>query len=104
MKLLLLSNKAPYPPNDGSSIAIYNMAQGLVGAGAELHLLTINTLKHFKSDDAIPVDFKKSTHYQSVKVDTSITLGGTIKNLVSSDSFFVSRFLSEDLSLSSLKR
>ncbi len=96
MKLLLLSNKAPYPPNDGSSIAIYNMAQGLVEAGVEVHLITINTLKHFKPDEEVPTDFKKNTHYKSVKVDTSITIGGTIKNLVSSDSFFVSRFFSVD--------
>ncbi len=96
MKLLLLSNKAPYPPNDGSSIAIYNMAQGLVDAGAEVHLVTINTLKHFKPDEEVPSDFKKHTHYKSVKVDTSITIGGTIKNLFSNESFFVSRFFSVD--------
>jgi polysaccharide biosynthesis protein PslH len=96
VKLLLLSNKAPYPPNDGSSIAIYNMAQGLVDAGAEVYLLTINTLKHFKPDDEVPIEFKKNTHYQSVKIDTSITLGGTLKNLVSNDSFFVSRFFSNE--------
>jgi hypothetical protein len=46
-KILQISNKAPYPANDGSSIAIFNMAKGLIENNVELHLLTINTKKHF---------------------------------------------------------
>lgn len=42
-KILQISNKAPYPANDGSSIAIFNMAKGLIENNVELHLLTINT-------------------------------------------------------------
>lgn len=92
MKVLLLSNKAPYPPNDGSSIAIYNMAKGLAEAGAEVYLLTINTLKHYKPDEDVPKEFKQQTHYKSVKIDTNITPSGLVKNLFSNQSYFVSRF------------
>lgn len=80
MKILQLCNKAPFPANDGSSIAIYNMAVGLLNNGVDVHLLTINTKKHFKSDDNIPADFIKNVHYQSVFKDTNPTFFGMMTN------------------------
>ncbi len=96
MKILILSNKAPYPPNDGSSIAIYNMVTGLVNVGADVTLLTINTKKHFKPDAEVPAQFVKECNYTSVYQDTDVNVGGIITNLFfSSDSYFVSRFYFE---------
>ena len=92
MKILQLCNKAPFPANDGSSIAIYNMAVGLLNNGVEVHLLTINTKKHFKSDDNIPTDFFKNVHYQSVFKDTNPTFFGMMINFFSSKSYFETRF------------
>ena len=92
MKILQLCNKAPFPANDGSSIAIYNMAVGLLNNGVEVHLLTINTKKHFKSDDNIPTDFFKNVHYQSVFKDTNPTFFGMMINFFSSKSYFDTRF------------
>lgn len=92
MRILQLSNKAPYPPNDGSSIAIYNLAEGLADSGAEVHLLTINTKKHFKPDAEVPQVFKDKTHYRSVYRDTNPSPAGALLNLFSSQSYFVSRF------------
>lgn len=96
MKVLMLCNKAPYPANDGSSIAIYNMANGLVENGIEVHLLTINTKKHFKPDDLVPNQFKKVTNYRSVYHNTDTTLLGALINLFSRQSYFVSRFFFRD--------
>jgi len=50
MKILQLCNKAPYPANDGSSIAICTLAEGIADNNIELHLLPINTKKHFKPE------------------------------------------------------
>jgi len=96
MKILLLCNKAPYPPNDGSSIAIYQMANGLLSAGATVNLLTINTKKHFKSDSGVPADFKERTKYTSVYHNTDTSIPGAIANLFSTKSYFVSRFYFEE--------
>jgi len=93
MRILQISNKAPYPPNDGSSIAVYNMAKGFINNGAELHLLTINTLKHYKKQNEIPQDFLEQSHYAAVDRDTAVTPIGALMNLFSSESFFVSRFV-----------
>lgn len=96
MKILLLCNKAPYPANDGSSIAIYNMALGLLSNGVEVHVLTINTKKHFKPDAAVPETFRKQTHYKSVFRDTGTGAFGAIANLFTGDSYFASRFYFAD--------
>lgn len=92
MRILQLCNKAPYPSNDGSSIAICTLAEGLADNGIELYLLPINTKKHFKPDNNIPSDFKQKTHYQSIYKNTDTSLVGAFLNLFSSQSYFVSRF------------
>lgn len=92
MRILLLSNKAPYPTTDGSAIAIWQMATGLSQAGAEVHLLTLNTKKHFKPDTGVPEEWKSKLHYQSVLVNTDIQPLSFLLNLLSHQSYFVSRF------------
>lgn len=96
MKILQISNKAPFPANDGSSIAISNLAEGLADNGIELHLLCINTKKHFKPDSKVSEDFKVKTNYQSVFKDTNTSAIGALLNLFSSQSYFVSRFFFKD--------
>ncbi|MBA4241359.1 MAG: hypothetical protein C0448_11575 [Sphingobacteriaceae bacterium] len=92
MKILQLCNKAPYPANDGSSIAIYALAEGLADNGIELHLLPINTKKHFKPEEHIPAEFKQKTHYSSIFKNTDTSAVGALLNLFSAQSYFVSRF------------
>ncbi|HXU27266.1 MAG TPA: glycosyltransferase family 4 protein [Bacteroidia bacterium] len=92
MRLLQITNKPPYPPNDGSSIAVYNMSCGLINNGVDLTLLCINTKKHFKADNEVDVDFKSKSNYQSVYRDTDVTAFGAVCNLFSNQSYFVSRF------------
>ena len=92
MRILQLSNKPPYPPNDGSAIAVYNMSCGFIANGVELTLLTINTKKHFKPDSEVDETFKKQSHYTSVYQDTNITPVGALLNLFSNQSYIASRF------------
>lgn len=92
LRVLQICNKAPYPANDGSSIAIYNMARGLLQNGVDLQLLTINTKKNFKPDEGVPSDFREKSAYRSVYRNTGVTLAGAFFNLFSSQSYFVSRF------------
>lgn len=92
MRVLQICNKAPFPANDGSSIAIYNMGMGFISNGVELHVLTINTKKHFKADEEVEADYKIKSHYQSVYRNTDTSALGAFMNLFSSASYFVSRF------------
>jgi glycosyltransferase involved in cell wall biosynthesis len=92
MRLIQLTNKPPYPPNDGSSIAVYNMSCGLINNQIDLTLLCINTKKHFKPDEEVDAEFKVKSKYQSVYQNTDVTAIGGFLNLFSSESYFVSRF------------
>ena len=92
MRLLQLTNKPPYPPDDGSSIAVYNMSCGLINNHVALTLLCINTKKHFKPDEKVDADFKTKSKYQAVYQNTDVTALGAFFNLFSSQSYFVSRF------------
>lgn len=103
LKLLQISNKAPYPANDGSSIAIYNMACGFIQNNVDLHLLTINTKKHFKADADVPADFKLKSNYKSIYKNTNTTLIGAALNLFSTRSYFVSRFYFKDFETQLIK-
>lgn len=96
MKVLQLCNKAPYPANDGSSIAMLSIAEGLADNGVELHLLPINTKKHFKPEENIPSDIKQKTNYKSIYQNTDTTALGAFQNLFTKDSYFVSRFYFEE--------
>lgn len=96
MRILQLSNKSPFPPNDGSSIAIANLALGFADNEVDLHLLSINTKKHYKADDKIDDLIKEKTNYQSVYKNTNTSLVGAFLNLFSNQSYFVSRFYFND--------
>lgn len=96
MRVLQICNKAPYPPNDGSSIAIYNMGIGFISNEVELHVLTINTKKHFKADTEVPQEYRTKANYQSVFENTDVSVFGALRNLFSSQSYFVSRFYFKD--------
>ncbi|WP_317897224.1 glycosyltransferase family 4 protein [Aurantibacillus circumpalustris] len=91
-KILQIANKAPYPANDGSSIAIYNMAKGFIENKVDLHLISINTKKHFKPDGDVPKKFAEESHYTTVYRNTNTSTFGAILNLFTSNSYFVSRF------------
>ena len=95
MKILQLTKKFPYPPKDGESIAVTYLCKALVEKGCEMHLLSMNTTKHYIEVKALPKEFN---HYASVKtvlVDNKVNHWGAFKNLFSSKSYHVSRFESE---------
>ena len=47
-KVLILSNKLPYPSDDGSSIAMARLLETLLMKELDLHYFAINTDKHYK--------------------------------------------------------
>lgn len=96
MKILLLSNKVPYPAQDGSSIAIESMIDGLLANKADVHLLSINTNKHYKSKNDILNNKPEKLKIEWVNVNTDITAVNTLKNLLGNEPFHVSRFWSQE--------
>ncbi len=94
MKILQICSKIPYAPKDGGGIAMNILTQGLMNQGNLVHVLAISTPKHFLNEDAIDSDYKRSTSFQSVFIDTSVKPVNAILNLFSSKSYNVVRFYS----------
>lgn len=94
MKILQICSKIPFSPKDGGGIAMNILTHGLMDQGNLVHVLAVNTPKHFLKDDAIDADYKKATAYQSVFIDTSVKPLAAVLNLFSSKSYNVIRFYS----------
>jgi len=72
MKILILSNKLPYPPKDGGSIATLNMLTGLQDAGNQVTCLSLNTSKHPYPIEDIPSEIGETIRFMGVGCNTSI--------------------------------
>jgi glycosyltransferase involved in cell wall biosynthesis len=96
MKVLQLCHKSPYPAKDGGCLAILNISEGLIHAGVDLKILTIETKKHPFEKKRIPKDFLEKTKIESVFVDTSLNIVDAFSSLITQDSYNISRFFSAD--------
>ena len=72
------------------------MALALAEAGHEIHQFSLNTNKHYVDPVSIPASLKAKIHFHSISIDTSITISGALKNLISSGSYNVERFFSKE--------
>lgn len=92
MKILLLSKKFPYPLRDGESQAIHGLSKSLSELGAEVYLLAMNTSKHFFSGKDLPEQMGHYKEVRTVNIDTKITYGDALRNLIKGTSYHISRF------------
>lgn len=92
MRILQLCLRLPFPPDDGGTIAMYNMCRSLEIAGAELKILSFNTRKHFVSENSIPVDFMDRYHPEMVYLDATVRPLDALINLFGNESYNIERF------------
>ena len=99
MRVLQLCHKSPYPAKDGGCLAILNISRGLLNAGVDLKILTIETHKHPFIKENIPAKFLKKTGIESVFIDTSLNIVDAFSSLITQDSYNISRFFSPDFDI-----
>ncbi|MCL2328217.1 MAG: glycosyltransferase family 4 protein [Bacteroidetes bacterium] len=98
MNILIVCNKFPYPLKDGGAIATFAMIKGFAQTGHSVTVAAINTKKHYCNVETLPDDVRKLADFHAVNVDTTITISGTLKNLLFSKQpytatrFFVPQF------------
>lgn len=103
MKILQLCKKFPYPQKDGESIAIANLSKSLVELGCEVHLLAMNTSRHYVKLDDIQ---QETAHYKqvyAVEVDNRLRPLDALNNLIRGNSYHVCRFESENFEKNLIK-
>lgn len=95
MNILILANKAIYPP-DGGSLAILSLAKGYIKQDHNVFLLNMETHKHTNSYDLIESEYKKSFNISGVNVNTRISLIALLANLFfSKKPYIAKRFISK---------
>ncbi len=82
MRILVLSNKIPYPSIDGGSIATLNLSLSLAEQGNQVTLLAMNTAKHYYPTEDIPSEITNQIKLISVDIPAKITVFGALKNLL----------------------
>ena len=82
MKILILTNKLPYPPRDGGSIATLNMITGLHDAGNQITCLALNTNKHPFPVKQVPRKLGETIRFIGVDCNSSIRPLHLIRNLL----------------------
>ena len=81
-KLLILSNKVPYPSHDGSSIAMARLLEDLIALRTfEITYGALNTKKHFKDPKDVPDSITRAINLKVFNVNTSPTINSALKNL-----------------------
>ncbi|MBW4890355.1 glycosyltransferase family 4 protein [Mucilaginibacter sp. HMF5004] len=106
MKILILSNRVPFPQNGGYPIVVRNTILGLVNEGHEVSVFTLNNKKQrtdIQNDDSLI----KRIYYQSYDVDISISIWDIFINLFRKKTYSIDRFYDvgfERLLITELKR
>jgi polysaccharide biosynthesis protein PslH len=97
MKILFLTNKAPYPPKDGGSIASLAMINSFALAGHETTVLAMNTRKHHITPFEIPAEITSHSIIHLIEVPAPISVLGALKNfLFSSKPYNAERFINQN--------
>jgi len=91
VRILFITNRLPYPLNDGGNIATYYNILHLKKKGHKVDLLSFNTKKHYTD----PAPLAEIVNVHAVEVDTKVTLKGAAFNLLSKLPYNISRFKDE---------
>lgn len=95
MKILQLCNKFPYPLKDGAAIASTCLARALALLGHDVSLLSMNTSKHWFDLKKLPSGFNHYRNIYTVYIDNRVKPADALLNLISGESYHVSRFVNE---------
>ena len=93
MKVLQLCNKPPYPPVDGGTLAMNSITQGLLAAGCEVRVLTVETDKHPARLEQLPADYCRRTAIEAVYIDLRVKPLAAAVSMFCGESYHVKRYV-----------
>lgn len=92
--ILQITNRLPYPLNDGGNIATYHVTNYLNRFGHKVIMASLNTKKHHQD----PACLSGIASVHTVDIDTTLTATGLLKGLVKKMPYNVERFASKEFS------
>lgn len=95
----MMTNRIPYPLQDGGSLAMHYFIEGYLQAGIDVSLLAMNTSKHHIDTNLLPDIYKSLSFFKTVFVNNNVTVAGAIKHLLINKSYNIARFENNDYAL-----
>ncbi len=81
-RILILTNRVPYPLNDGGNMAMNAMIDGYHEAGMDVYLLAMNTTRHPVPPEQLRDIYQHTEGFNAVAVDNSVRVWGTLMNFL----------------------
>lgn len=81
-RILILTNRVPYPLRDGGALAMDAMIRGYHDVGWQVHLLAMNTSRHCVPQEILQGLYTKIAGFHTVDIDNDVHIWGIIKNLL----------------------
>jgi len=97
MSVLIVANKYPYPPRDGSSIAILSSLRMWHRLGHEVHLFSLNPKKSEVPPNKLPEDLSKGVYPHTFAINTDVNPISALRNLAGKRPYHISRFYRQDI-------
>lgn len=92
-RILILTNRVPYPLNDGGNMAMHAMIYGYQRMGWEVFLLSMNTVRHHIEDETLESIYQDIYGFKTIDVDNRVTSIQLVQNfLLSKDPNHADRF------------
>ncbi len=81
-RILILTNRVPYPLNDGGNMAMNAMIKGYAKLGCDVFLLSMNTTRHYVDHETVNNIYKSIYGFETVDVDNNVTPLQVAKNFL----------------------
>ncbi|MFT5512577.1 MAG: glycosyltransferase involved in cell wall biosynthesis [Bacteroidia bacterium] len=92
LKILQVSNRVPFPLNEGGTIGIFNYTRGFSEAGCDVTLFALAAKKHTIDHEEANSALSQYADYHVFNIDTDVKVLPAFFNLFSNKSYNVERF------------
>ena len=93
LRILQITNRIPFPLNDGGNIATWYVAHYLQQCGHIVDLAFLNTNKHFENPQSIASGYRNLFY---TNINTDLKIKGLIKSFFSETAYNIERFKSKE--------
>ena len=95
MRILQVSNRVPWPLNEGGTLGIYHFTKAFAKAGHQVTLYCLDGLKHKTDVQAATAALSPYCKLYIHGIDTDVKWTEALKSLVKGGSYNVERFVNE---------
>src|SRR4051812_8286962 len=96
-KILIITNRVPYPLKDGGNLAMNAMIEGYHKSGWQVALLAMNTSRHFIKPEQLEKLFTHLHSFNWVDIDNTLKWTDILRNFFfGKEPEHAQRFYSED--------